>query len=484
MITRGPGYFMRALDLYKGKRNLGALKCSLLALMREPFRKAPWLLLMKSFTRLVLPAPFVNALKIARRPPDLAADYIHFIRLRRRLAGATRDIGTPGGVRREDRGGNILFIVRDMGLGGVSRVNLDIIRGMGEGPFRFHIAATSPANNVWRGQFEACCRTVIVPEWEMKDFGVWGRYFCDIVRRLDIQTAVVSNSYVGYHVLPRLKEQFPRLKTLDILHMEGMWGTTETSKWTIPYLDKRIVISNSLKDFMTKEYENFGVAREYAERLETIYNGIDLSRYRPEDRGKGRFKARFGIPPDAKIISFIGRFSLQKLPCLFVDIANAILERNPGPGLKFVMAGDGEDMGKVKEAIAKYGMTDRFILPGMLGEDEVALLLADTYLLLVASLNEGIPLVIFEAMLMKVPVISTDVGAIHEIVEDKRNGRLISRGGDLIGSYAGAVFDFLSGRLDYDAMAVRAGDTIAQRYSRERMARAYAASFTRLRSSQ
>ncbi len=100
---------------------------------------------------------------------------------------------------------------------------------------------------------------------------------------------------------------------------------------------------------MIKHYSDSGIAYDHTERLDVIYNGFDASKYRPDDRRSGSFKAKFGIPEDTKIISFIGRFSFQKLPFLFVDIARNIIRRHPYAKLKFVMAGDGEDFAGVKE---------------------------------------------------------------------------------------------------------------------------------------
>ena len=49
---------------------------------------------------------------------------------------------------------NILFIVRDLGLGGVSKVNLDVIRGIAGDGVEFHVATTSPAHNLWQDNFK------------------------------------------------------------------------------------------------------------------------------------------------------------------------------------------------------------------------------------------------------------------------------------------------------------------------------------------
>ena len=467
-----PGIFDRALELYEKKDHWSALKLSLQAAAKG--RKSAYTLALKSLARLALPVSFVRALKAAQRTVIHTLDYAYYLRLRKKLSGIKP---LPGA-----NSGNILFIVRDMGVSGVSKVNLDIIQGLARGPFQFYIVATSPANNTWRHLFTDCCRAVITPERELTNFDIWGKYFCRLSKKLNIQTVVVSNSYVGYHVLPHLKSEIPPVKTMDILHMEGMWGTTELSAWTIPYLDKRVLISNTLEDYMIGQYKLFGAPESFNERLRVIYNGIDGLKFDPARHAKGAFKAAHGISRNTRIISFIGRFSPQKLPCLFVDIANAIKRRRPA-ALKFVMAGDGEYMDEVKRNIKRYGLEGHFVLTGALEADKVAGLLADTYLLLIPSLSEGIPLVMFEAMLMGVPVVSAAVGAIAEVIEDKANGCLISPDEGVIEAFAAAVDDFLSGKLDYNEISKKARRTVSERYTIEKMIRGYADVFYSLHSS-
>ncbi len=118
----------------------------------------------------------------------------------------------------------------------------------------------------------------------------------------------------------------------------------------------------------------------------------------------------------------------------------------------------------------------------MIDVDKVDELLADTYLLLLASKDEGIPLVMCEAMLMKVPVICTDVGAINEVITDKFNGCLVGPGqyDDVVQLFTNTVFDFMTGKLNYSEIAERARDTITSGYSMSVMMEGYRALFQEL----
>ena len=421
----------------------------------------------ESFVQLALPTPLVKVLKSMKRLPGRIPEFYEFATLKQKLGGLDTES--------YKKNGNILFIVRDMGMGGVERINLEIIKGTGRDFFEFHMVSTSPVNHTWHDKFSAYCRTVIRPQREINSIGIWNKYFSEIINKLNIHIVVISNSTIGYHCLPYLKSKFPDVKIMDILQAKEMWGATDKCDWAIPYLDKRICYSNGLKSNLAARYKDSGTANKYTERLEVIYNGVDESKYKPDDNIKGVFKARFGIAGDVRIISFIGRFSVEKRAGLFVDIAKNILKCQPDVELKFVMAGDGKEFDEVRAIIDKCELKDHFVLTGAI--DNVVELLADTYLLLVVSQNEGLPLVMCESMLMQVPVISTDVGSIHEVIEDSVNGCLVSPDNDIIGSFLDKTFDFLSGKLNYNKMAESARETIASRYTLGKMLKEYEAAF-------
>ena len=94
---------------------------------------------------------------------------------------------------------------------------------------------------------------------------------------------------------------------------------------------------------------------------------------------------------------------------------------------KFHIGGNGE-IDKVKRRISELGLDDIIIFEGWVsGEKKINLLnLADVYIL--PSYNEGLPISILEAMSYRLPIISTPVGGIPEILIQNDNGILIEPG--------------------------------------------------------
>ena len=142
------------------------------------------------------------------------------------------------------------------------------------------------------------------------------------------------------------------------------------------------------------------------------------------------------------------------------------------------MAGDGKLYPDVKQKIDDLGIQDHFVLPGML--DDISELLSDTYLLLIVSGKEGIPLVMLEAMALQVPVITTDVGGIKEVLKEGINGHLVKLDDQFKDHFVRKALNLLENRHDYTKLAEHTRPSIYPEYSLAHMGRQYAQEFESL----
>ncbi len=370
---------------------------------------------------------------------------------------------------------NILCAVAGMTMGGSQRVALNIARELnGVGDFCFHAAAPLKKNERLKEDFLAAFKNVISLE-PVADARLYERYYSKIIETLGIDVLLISHALTAYACVPALKKRFPKLKIVDILHLERVGATRDEMLWVNPYIDKRVCISHGLRKHMIAKA---GRENGNAERFLTIYNGIDFTRYQNNGFLKGRFKSKFNIPEEVKLISFIARFSEEKDPFLFVDIAQKVLKANPSAPIRFVMAGDGHLLKQVKEKIHDRGLEGRILLTGVL--DNVRELLADTYLLLVVASNEGIPLTVMEAMAMNIPVVSTVVGATEEVLKDGVNGYLISRDENTADQFAQKVSDILDDDNLYRSLSLSAKEDFFREFSQANMSGRYKKIFNEL----
>jgi glycosyltransferase involved in cell wall biosynthesis len=158
-------------------------------------------------------------------------------------------------------------------------------------------------------------------------------------------------------------------------------------------------------------------------RLHAVHNGMHTALITeasgPEMRAAQR--TAHGIPPTAPVIGTAFRFVELKQPFVWVDAAAAVLSRHPD--CMFVMMGDGELHGEVREYISSKGISDRFILPGQVKDIYERLSMLDLFVL--SSRTEALPNTLLEAQAAGVPVIAFDVGGISETMIDGTTGWLV-----------------------------------------------------------
>ena len=117
-------------------------------------------------------------------------------------------------------------------------------------------------------------------------------------------------------------------------------------------------------------------------------------------------------------VGFIGRFVYQKNPELFLDVVERL------PELDFVMAGGGELDEKIRNDVERRGLGDRVTLVGSLDHKSALEFISKLDVLVMTPRWEGLPLLPLEAMFMRVPVVSTAVGGIPEVIRHGETGML------------------------------------------------------------
>ncbi len=122
---------------------------------------------------------------------------------------------------------------------------------------------------------------------------------------------------------------------------------------------------------------------------------------------------------------FVGRLARNKGILLLLD-AIAELQRSTHPEIVLGIRGDGPLRRRVQRRIARLGLQDHVVwIPPVADADEMMLLYNSAKVVVCASTVEGNPRVIAEAMACGIPVISTRVGLMQEIIENGRNGFLV-----------------------------------------------------------
>lgn len=103
------------------------------------------------------------------------------------------------------------------------------------------------------------------------------------------------------------------------------------------------------------------------------------------------------------------------------------MEENRHLDWSAVMAGDG-DIETYRSLAQQLGLTDRVSFTGWLGRDAVEQLMGQSDVLVLPSLNEGLPMAILEAMAHGLAVVATPVGAIADVIREEQTGLLVPPG--------------------------------------------------------
>jgi glycosyltransferase involved in cell wall biosynthesis len=133
---------------------------------------------------------------------------------------------------------------------------------------------------------------------------------------------------------------------------------------------------------------------------------------------------------DGKIVEFcsggytvgaIGRLSREKGFDLLLEAVSMLL--NNGRDIRLVIMGEGSLRDDLEGRVWKLGLGSRVLMPGYVGNARNYLPFFKMFV--ISSLTEGLPIALLEAMLAGVPIVSTSVGGVPEVLQHGRAGVLV-----------------------------------------------------------
>ncbi|MCI0546160.1 MAG: glycosyltransferase [Candidatus Rokubacteria bacterium] len=173
-----------------------------------------------------------------------------------------------------------------------------------------------------------------------------------------------------------------------------------------------------------------------ADKVLTIWNGVDTGRFSEEGREEGR--RALALPPDTVVIGTVGRLDPVKDQAGLLDAFARFDGSRHRAAL--VVIGNGPCRDALAARAARADLAGRVFL---LGERrDVPLLLKGLDVYTLPSIAEGISNTVLEAMATGLPVVATRTGGNPELVEDGVTGRLVPVGdrvalADALDAYAG-----------------------------------------------
>ncbi len=120
-------------------------------------------------------------------------------------------------------------------------------------------------------------------------------------------------------------------------------------------------------------------------------------------------------PRKDKVVTFLGRITMQKGPEYFVEAAARVLQKTSG--VRFVMAGSGDMMNQMINLVARRGIADRFHFTGFLRGRQVQEMLAESDVYIMPSVSEPFGISPLEAMQVGTPSIISKQSGCAEILQ-------------------------------------------------------------------
>ena len=182
-------------------------------------------------------------------------------------------------------------------------------------------------------------------------------------------------------------------------------------KLTSPLVDKFTAVSDAIRNYIIQR------ARIEPEKIMTIHNGIGLDEKKP-----GPIERKeFGLSPGVPVVGAVGRLAKEKGHQYLLNAARIIVREYPR--VQFLIVGDGPEREELVNLAFKWGLKDRITFTGYRRDVLRVLTLFDIFAL--ATLWEGLSMVILEAMVMAKPVVTTNVVGNPELVVDGVTGFLV-----------------------------------------------------------
>ena len=365
--------------------------------------------------------------------------------------------------RLEKRARRLLLVTPWMAVGGADTFNLDLIEHLrGEG-WEATVATTLAHDHALFPQY-ADLTPDLFPLAEFMRLIDYPRFLVHLVESRRPDVVVVSNSELGYRLLPYLRARCPETPLVDFCHSEAEhWNNGGYPRLSVEYhelLDLTIVASRHLQRWMTDRGAG-------AERVEVCYANVDVDAIRPDATRREQIRNRLSIDEAEVVLLFVGRVSADKQPRVLAETIRDLRER--GTSFTTIIAGDGPDLPWLRTFVKRSGL-DRVHLLGELPHGEIAALMTAADVMLLPSRSEGIALTLYEAMAAGVPVVAAAVGGQAELVTPEC-GTLVAPGRheQEVERYAGALAPLLQSAERRRRMGAAARSRVEAHFSIERM---------------
>jgi len=372
----------------------------------------------------------------------------------------------------------VLLVITRMSLGGAPRHVLSLALGLNRDRYEVWIAA-GPEDKGEGSLIEEAessgVQLVLIPGLkrdlspsnDLKAF--FGIYRLMLSERFHIVHTHTSKAGVLGRLAGRLAGVPASVHTFHGNIFEGFFGPVASSLFLLleramaKFTDRFVAISRRNLSYFVRR----GIAPW--EKFRLIYNGVDLERFRPVDKGAARRALGLSQGPVVGTVA-----ALVPVKGLEYLLEAAHIVRSEVPEVVLTIAGGGALEGTLRRRAKDLGVEVRFLGP----REDVSLVLSALDVFVLPSLSEGMGLSLMEAMAAGLPVVATEVGGVPELVVDGETGVLVPPGDP--DALAGAILDCIGDREKAVEMGRRGKERVCALFSLPRMIQEHEALYEEL----
>lgn len=358
-----------------------------------------------------------------------------------------------------------LILVPWFTMGGADKFTLDLLKQMSDRGWQVTLVATLRGGDLtWMPEFAKYTPDIFVLHNFLRpvDHPRFLRYLMES-RRPDL--VMVTQSELGYLLLPYLRASYPSATYVDFTHIEEeYWKNGGYPRYAVgcqSLLDMNMVTSEHLKGWMVKRGAD-------PKKIEVSYINVDPDLWCRKDEKREWMRGNYGIAENEVVVMFAGRITAQKQPRVLAGTIKRLAEQ--ASSFRFIIAGDGEDGPWFREYLKKHHLQGKVVMLGSVRSDAVRdhMMAADIFFL--PSLWEGIALSVYESMSMGLAVVGANVGGQRELVTSDC-GIMIERSTEQeeIEEYAEVLKKLIADPAACRTMGARARSRIEKHFRLEQM---------------
>lgn len=356
----------------------------------------------------------------------------------------------------------VLYLIGGGEFGGAEQHLLGLVNNLDRHAFHPQVAV------FYEGEFSARVRALGIPITVLQsDREAWGGLspVRDLIR--DWRPHIIHTHGVRANLIGRLANRAEGFSCKSITTVHSimsldypvawkriLFGAFE--KWTWPYVDQFILVSEAMKG----EFLKTGLPKE---KLNVVHNAIELPEEPQEHVPVTNLRELLGVDEDTVIIGTVARLHPVKGHTYLLKAIQKIVKECPN--VVFAWFGDG-DLYEELQAEARELGVDSYVR--MLGyRKDVPDLLPQLDVFVLPSLSEGLSLAILEAMAVRVPSVVTAVGGSPEIITSGVDGILVQPA-DPNGLYE-SICPLVKDTAYREGLAKAAQETVFRRFTLRRL---------------